>query len=153
LLETPHVLVAAAIAYKIGNPLLALPLALGSHFILEKVPHWNPHLNTEIRKYGKLTSTTMKIILGDVILAFFCGFLVAYSTLPDLAAFTTIMTACFFGVLPDLAEAPYYIWHKKNHLLEKLIKFQKSLQNDTSVIPGLATQLVTGIAAIVWILN
>jgi len=46
-LETPHVVVGAAIATKIANPFISLPLAFASHFLLEKVPHWNPHLNTE----------------------------------------------------------------------------------------------------------
>ncbi len=151
LLETPHVIVAAAIAYKIGNPALALPLALASHLILEKVPHWNPHLNTEIRKYGKLTPTTMKIIYGDIILASISGFLIAIKALPDSSLFLTVLLSSFLGVLPDVAEAPYYLWHKKTVLLEKLIKFQKSLQNDTTVLPGILTQLVTIFAAVIWI--
>ena len=53
MLETPHVIVGAAIAYKVVNPALALPLALGSHFILDITPHWNPHLSTETKKFGK----------------------------------------------------------------------------------------------------
>lgn len=50
MLETPHVLIGAAIATKVGNPFLAIPLAFASHFVLETVPHWNPHLNTETKK-------------------------------------------------------------------------------------------------------
>ncbi len=153
MLETPHVIVAAAIAYKLGNPALALPLSLGSHFILEKVPHWNPHLNTELRQHGRLTPLTMKIIYIDVLLALISGIVIASLTLPDVGKFLTILACCFLGILPDVAEAPYYLWHKKNELLEKLIKFQKSIQNDTTVVPGLITQLITISAAFVWILN
>ena len=49
MLETPHVAVGAAIAASIPNPLIAIPLAFASHFALELVPHWNPHLNTELK--------------------------------------------------------------------------------------------------------
>lgn len=153
LLETPHVIVAAAIAYKIGNPALALPLALGSHFVLEKVPHWNPHLNTELKKYGRLTKQTLTIIAVDTVVAFFTGLWIAMQALPDSGLFFTILACCFLGVLPDLAEAPYFLLNKKTEFLEKLVRFQKSVQNDTSVVPGLATQFVTSIAAIVWIFS
>lgn len=153
LLETPHVIVAAAIAYKIGNPALSLPLALGSHFILEKVPHWNPHLNTELKKYGKLTPLTMKIIFADIAFALVAGFYIASLALPDTNRALFILFACFLGALPDVAEAPYFLWHKKNLFLEKLVSFQKSVQNDTSIIPGIATQVITVFAAFWWILK
>ncbi|MFH1971517.1 MAG: hypothetical protein ABIJ05_04005, partial [Patescibacteria group bacterium] len=55
MLETPHIIVGAAIASKITNPLLSIPISFVSHFVLEKVPHWNPHLNSETEKYGKPT--------------------------------------------------------------------------------------------------
>ena len=67
MLETPHVIVGAAIATKVVNPALALPLAFGSHFILERVPHWNPHLNTEKNKFGKITVVSTKIVILDVV--------------------------------------------------------------------------------------
>ncbi len=153
MLETPHVIVAAAIAYKIGNPALALPLALGSHFILEKVPHWNPHLNTEIRKYGKLTTLTMTIIYFDVFIAFISGLYLAFTVIPDTNRSLIILIACFLGVLPDLAEAPYFLWQKKNLALEKLLKFQKSIQSDATPLIGLFTQAITIFAAIMWIIN
>jgi len=53
MLETPHVLAGAVIAAKVQNPFLAIPLAFASHFILEKVPHWNPHINAEMTKFGR----------------------------------------------------------------------------------------------------
>lgn len=151
MLETPHVIVAAAIAYKVGNPAIALPLALGSHFILEKVPHWNPHLNTELRKYGKLTSVTMRIIFLDSSLALLSGFYLASLAMPDINKFLIIILACLLGIMPDLVEAPYFLWKKKNKMLERLVGFQKSIQNDTTPLPGLFTQLVTILAVIIWI--
>ena len=66
-LETPHVVVGAAIATKVLHPALAIPLAFGSHFILEKVPHWNPHLNSETEKFGRPTRQSTYIVIADVI--------------------------------------------------------------------------------------
>jgi len=152
LLETPHVVVAAAIAYKVGNPALVLPLALGSHFVLEKVPHWNPHLNTEKKKYGRLTPKTQKIILVDSVIAFSIGSIIAFKALPDAALFATIILACFLSVLPDVLEAPYFFWNFQSKLTSKLHAFQKSIQNDTSVFPGLGFQAITVVAAFLWIL-
>ena len=68
MLEAPHVLVGIALAEKTGHPLLAIPLALGSHFVLDMLPHWNPHLNTEMRKLGRISANTRRIIFIDVII-------------------------------------------------------------------------------------
>jgi hypothetical protein len=61
-LETPHVVVGAAIATKVANPALAIPLAFASHFVLEKIPHWNPHLNTELKKFGRLAGLVHRVL-------------------------------------------------------------------------------------------
>ncbi|OGM24544.1 hypothetical protein A3D00_04845 [Candidatus Woesebacteria bacterium RIFCSPHIGHO2_02_FULL_38_9] len=151
MLETPHVVVGAAIATKIGNPFLAIPLAFGSHFLLERVPHWNPHLNTELKKYGKPTKQSTMLVIVDVILSLTFGLSIASKVLPDLGHAATVVAACFFSVLPDIMEGPYYFLNKRNKLIEKWINFQKSIQADTSLIPGLLTQLATIFTAIWWI--
>lgn len=153
MLESPHVAVAAAIAYKIPNPLVAIPLAFASHFLLELVPHWNPHLNTEIKKTGKVSKFSTNVVIADVILALIIGFYVASKALPNYSHFAVILFASFFGVLPDVIEGPYYFLNIKSNFIEKIwIPFQKSIQNDTSIIPGLITQTVTIGLALLWIL-
>ena len=154
MLETPHVVVGAAIATKIANPALALPLAFGSHFILEKIPHWNPHLNTEKSKFGKITKSTTKIVLADSATALILGSFIASQALPDVAHTFTILAACFASTLPDLIEAPYFFLGKNDDfIVKKWIPFKKSLQVDTSIIPGTLTQLIVIAAAFLWILS
>lgn len=154
MLETPHVVVAAAIAYKIPNPLIAIPLALLSHFVLEKVPHWNPHLNTETKKYGKPTKKSTLIVFTDAVLSIVLGGFIAWRVLPDTAHAATILAACFVATLPDLIEAPYYFLKQHSYFIEKTwIPFKKSLQEDALVIPGLLTQLLTLTAAFWWIFS
>lgn len=150
-LETPHVVVGAAIATQVSNPFLAIPLAFGSHFVLERIPHWNPHLNTEKNKNGKVSKQTTIIVAVDVALSLVLGFYIASRVLPDTAHFYTIIAACFFSVLPDVVEGPYFFLDINNPYIKKWIKMQKSIQNDTTVIPGLLTQFVTIIAAFWWI--
>ena len=151
MLETPHVMVGAAIAIKFPNPLVAIPLAFASHFVLEMVPHWNPHLNTETSKYGHPTKKSTLVVIADSSLALVGGSLIAYSALPDTGLAITILLACLASILPDLVEAPYFFLKSRNKIIEKWIKFQKSIQNDVSIVPGLLTQYLTIFTAIFWI--
>lgn len=154
MLETPHVIVAAAIAVNVANPALAIPLALGSHFVLEKIPHWNPHLNTELKKYGKITSQSTNIVIADSALALSLGGLTAYIMLPDVGLALTVLLACFVAVMPDLIEAPYYFLRKNSDfIVKKWIPFKKSVQIDASKGFGLLTQLLVVLASIWWILT
>lgn len=150
-LETPHVIVGAAIATKVVNPALALPLAFASHFVLEKVPHWNPHLNTETEKYGKPTKQSTKIVILDVATSLVAGFYIASRVLPDTGHFVIILAASAAAVLPDIVEGPYFFLNMRSKIIKRWILFQKSIQEDTTVVPGLLTQLVTVIAAFYWI--
>lgn len=152
-LETPHVVVGAAIATKVVNPVLAIPLAFGSHFVLEKVPHWNPHLNTEKNKYGKVTKKSTRIVALDVTLSLLLGTFIAYQAMPNTALAITILASCFASVLPDVIEGPYFFLGMESEFIKKWIKFQKSLQVDTTILPGLTTQVATIIAAFWWIFN
>jgi len=153
MLETPHVLVGAAIASKIPNPLISIPLALASHFLLEKIPHWNPHLDTETKKYGQPTKKSTIITIIDSTIALFSGSYIACLALPNTGHALTIFFACFFSILPDLVEAPYFFLNFRKDILKRWIKFQKSIQIDTGPLLGLFTQLVVIIASLLWIKN
>lgn len=153
MLETPHVAVGAAIAAKIPNPLISLPLALASHFVLEKIPHWNPHLNSEMEKFGRPTVKSTQVVIADASLALVTGGYIATTALPDTSHAMVILAASFLSVLPDLIEGPYFFLGRKSKFIKKWILFQKSIQVDTKVLPGLLTQALTVIAAFVWILS
>lgn len=152
MLETPHVAVGAALASKIPNPFIALPLSFASHFVFERVPHWNPHLNTEMKKFGKITKKSRYVVIADSSLAILTGGFIAYRSLPNVNHALLILAASLFSVLPDVIEAPYFFLKAKNKFIEKWIKFQKSLQVDTTPLPGLITQTAVFIAAVTWAL-
>lgn len=151
MLETPHVALGAAIAVAIPNPLISIPLAFASHFLLDMTPHWNPHLNTEIKKYGRLTNQTLLIIGFDVACAALLTAFLAYRVLPDQSLFTNILLSSFAAILPDIVEGPYFLLGFKNKYLMWWLKTQKAIQADANVFWGLTTQVLMMIATLYWI--
>jgi hypothetical protein len=151
MLETPHVMVGAAIATHVVNPALALPLALGSHFVLDRIPHWNPHLYTETQKLGQPSQKSTLIAWVDVGLALGLGLFVASRYLNNPSLVVLILASCLASVLPDLVKWPYYFLKKRGGLQEKWVVFERNLQVNASFWPGMFTQVATTVAAFWWI--
>lgn len=135
MLETPHVALGIAIATAIPNPLISIPLAFASHFVLDMTPHWNPHLNTELKKYGHLTKQTLFIIGLDLTCAVLLTIFLANGNM-------YIYLAAFAAILPDLAEGPHYIFGIRNKYLQIWINFQKSIQASANLFWGILTQVL-----------
>lgn len=145
MLELPHVLVGAAIGVTVSNPLLALPLSLASHFITDYLPHWNPHINTEIKKYGSITKKSLLILAADSGGALILGSMIAYQKSLSLSQFTIIMACCLLSVLPDVLEIPYYFFKKKIKWMENLIDFQRAHQWNVPALWGILAQVIVAI--------
>lgn len=151
MLETPHVAVGAAIAVSMANPALSLPLALGSHFLLDRIPHWNPHTYTEIAQSGKLQNNSLIIASIDAVCALILGLSIAYSLNPDYKKMFIVILASFLSVLPDLIKSPFYLLKCKNRLLKKYVDFERSLQVETNVYTGMFIQLIVVLGSIWWV--
>jgi len=149
-LETPHVIIGAAIASKIPNPLLSIPLAFGSHFLLDLSPHWNPHLYKETKKYGKPSKKSTLIVVADALVSLAVGGFFAYQKMPDIRSAVIILLACFAAVLPDLIEAPFFFLKKRSPAIKKWIVFHRSMQFNTSLVPGIISQIALIIATLSW---
>lgn len=154
MLETPHVAVGAAIATKIGNPYLALPLALASHFVLDRIPHWNPHFYTETKKYGKPSKASTTLAVADSLVALGLGIAAAGKALPDSTKFAIVIAACFLSVLPDQIKTPFFFFKKlRKGKLKKYVLFERSLQVDAPFWPGITTQILVTAASVWWMLG
>ena len=153
MLELPHTLVGAAIATKIPNPLISLPLALTSHILIDLVPHWNPSLYTETKKFGRPTKRSNQIVFWDTGLSLIAGFVVASRVLPDYYHFAIIVLACFMAVVPDVIEAPFFYLNYRPKFLKKLILWQHDHQGRAKPLPGLVVQLFTAALAILVIFS
>lgn len=154
MLETPHVALGVAIASKIGNPWIAIPLSFVSHFALDRVPHWNPHLFTETEKNGKPSVVSTKIAIIDIASALLLGLLFAFNSLPDWRKTLLILACCLASVASDAIKYPYYYLGLRQKWLVKWVKMERSIQVDTkSVFWGLATQILIILTSFFWIFN
>lgn len=152
MLQTPHVVVGTAIAIKVGNPALAIPLALMSHFVLDRVPHWNPHTYTEAIKYGLPKKNTIVLTIIDIGIALILGLWIASLFLPNYPTALIILTCAFASVAPDIAKYPFFVFKKVRHgLYKKYVEWERSMQTDVSFYPGVLTQLTIIIVGLWWI--
>lgn len=149
MLELPHIIVGAAMATKIPNPLISLPLAFLVHFPLDLIPHWNPHLYQETKKYGKPTKKTTLIVVADLLLSLGAGFFLAARVLPDINHAFCIILACFAAVALDVIEGPYFFLNFRPQWLRRLIEFQHRHQGRALLVPGLIVQVTVVILGIV----
>lgn len=142
MLEFPHAMVGAAIATAIPNPLISVPLALASHFITDYVPHWNPHIHTEKKRYGHVTKKSILILTVDAGLALFFGLWLASNALPNSTQALNIVLCCLASVAPDVAEIPYYFSNIRIAPIERLLSWQRQHQWNVPMIWGLLSQLL-----------
>lgn len=141
MLTFPHTLVAAAIVRLFPNPLICLPLALLSHFMLDFfVIHWNPHLYTEFHKSKKIAINSLKIVIGDALFALAFCLLIVLRYLPNTQLIALFASAIFLATLPDTIEIPYYFFGSHSKLLEKYIDFQHRHQSNGNAFWGIITQ-------------
>ncbi len=153
MLETPHVVVGIALATKFQNPIIAVPLALASHFVLDKVPHWNPHTFTETMKSGHPSKSTIAITLVDITIALISGLTFAYTALPNQTLALTILTCCFASVLPDVSKYPFFLFKAtRQGVYRKWVEYERSLQVETArPFLGILSQVVTILVALYFI--
>ncbi len=151
MLETPHVAVGIALATRFPNPWVSIPLALASHFVLDKIPHWNPHLYTETQKLGHPSEKSTSIAVIDIGAAFLMGSFFAYRALPDTKMAILILTCSLASVLSDVVKYPYYYFHARQKFFVNWVKFERSIQVDTkSQFWGIFTQVVIIGASLWW---
>jgi len=152
MLETVHVAVGVGIALSSPNPSLTLPLAFASHFVLDMVPHWNPHTYTETKKFGRPSNKTIFITAVDIIFSLILGLGVAYLLLPNTYLAILVLAASFLAVLPDITKYPYFMFKSlRKGVYKKWVDYERSLQNDVALIPGSLTQIIILASALWWI--
>lgn len=153
MLETPHVVLGAAIATKFPNPWIAIPLAFASHFVLDKVPHWNPHTYTETVKNGGPSRNTIIIAAADAVLSLAIGLEFAYNALPNQALALNIIACSLASVLPDVSKYPFFLFKKLRHgIYKKWVDYERTMQVQVdSAFWGLTTQTLLILASFWWL--
>lgn len=97
-----HALIGAAIAAKIGDPVSAMVIAFGTHFICDAIPHWD--LGTNWRLRPKVITGTLAVV--ETLIAIFLPFFLFRNFVPNEF---TLSLAIMMSLLPDWLEAPYYL--------------------------------------------
>ena len=140
MLELAHALTGGVIAYEIGNPALSLPLAFASHFVVDLLPHWNPHLAKEKKRFGFISKKTTFLVVVDSLIGLTLGLFLAFKALPDIKRMFFVVAGCFLAIFPDLVEAPFYFLHQKGKLMKKIVNFQGKIQYGVHFWPGMLFQ-------------
>lgn len=150
MLETPHVALGAAIAVAVPNPLVSIPLAFASHFVLDMVPHWNPHFYTETQIHGRPTKLSTLIAVSDELVAIGLTLYIAYYFLPDYQKSISIMACAFASVLSDQIKFPYF-YFKMNGLIKRWVLWERKIQVEIEPFWGILTQIIVTGVSLYWI--
>lgn len=140
--STAHSLVGAAIAAKLGNPVLAIPLVFASHFLLDCVPHWD----TGTSWHDRPKKVTFVYSALDVFLGIGLSLLLFAPGVNPLY----LLLMIFISTLPDWLQSPYIFWNIKLPPFYWFYKLQSKLNSKDGSWFGIATQLVIVIPLLLW---
>lgn len=122
---TGHAVIGVVIAATIPNPVVAIPLAVGSHILADLFPHWDAGTN----RHEKSKDRFVMEATADVVLSFAITFFLIVYLFPQtnlLYAYIVVLAAQFF----DWASAPYLFLKIKNPPIFKwFYDFQKSFDS------------------------
>lgn len=132
MLTTAHAVTGATIGVLIPNPWIAVPLALGSHFILDSIPHWQETL----APYVPTKKTYIRIPL-DVALSVA---LVVLITVWHPAATTHIWMSTIAANVADADTLTILLPSIRRGLIAQFYDWHCNIQRETSSIWGIFTQ-------------
>lgn len=142
---TAHALAGAVIVSQIHNPAISLPLAFGSHIVMDLVPHWDAATHwREKSKIRLIIEAGVDVLLGIVLSFFLFGKLV---NLPLLAA------GVLMAQLPDWLEAPYVFFGWRFFPFNYIYKIQSKFHFRKDRPWGLINQIVFVTALIILTVN
>jgi len=138
MLLAPHILVGAAVAVSTPEPILGLVFAFLSHFILDRIPHWEYSVEP-LRNISAKGLLYVAPILRRVALDITAGvvmLVIAVAISPDDIPFTAWALGGFLGILPDglsfllftkknggywsIILKMFYVFHQKVHFDKKM---------------------------------
>jgi len=126
---TPHVAVGVAIGSLIPNPVLAVPLAFASHFVLDAVPHWDDiGLGKLKERRGRIPSAPFRRILLDFLLALSFVLFFVYWSMPDWGVAANISACALASILPDVYYTPLAFFGWRWGFVLWMVRLQSRIQ-------------------------
>jgi len=140
---TSHAIVGSVIAAKIGNPALAVPIALASHVVLDSIPHWD----TATNGHGKRNLKTFINTIFDFVISL----VVSYFIITLLFPGTNLLYAFFIIIIAQLFDwfTVPYLFFGINFISYYVYKFQKLFDRKLASPWGVITQVATVCAIVV----
>lgn len=140
---TGHALIGTVIAAKVGNPALAIPIAIASHFLCDALPHWDTGTNRDKKSKTRFFVET----LADLALGFILSWVLIVWIFPAtnlLYAFLMILVA----QSPDWLTAPYLFLNWDFPPFTWFYQCQKKFDTEKNLPWGFINQAVAIIALI-----
>lgn len=147
---TGHALIGASIATQIGNPFICLPLSFFSHFLIDKIPHWDPMTNKKNKTKKQIyIETAIDIILSYILVA------VIFVGIFNVSDPLLIFISAFASQLPDFFEAPYLLTKKQIFPFYQDYKVQSWIHDigfnaRLDGFWGVTTQVITVLIFLIW---
>jgi len=153
---TPHIIVGATIGAKIHNFWLIIILSLVSHFVLDKIFHWEYSSNNKSLKSfrERRDFKSLSIFVGQIFIDALVGALIVFlclkiKNLLDWNSLMYILVGCFFSVLPDIVLGISFLFRSSNFsqkyytLHEKYLHFKKETEKEGKItFLGIFTQVL-----------
>ena len=145
---TSHAVIGTVIAAKIGNPAVAIPIAIASHLLADIIPHWD----TATNRKKKTLSLFFTHSFVDVAVGLIISLFILNTFFPDtrlLYALLIIIAAS----LPDILTAPYLFLNWKFRPFTDFYRFSKLFDNKLDNTWGKINQFaIVGLLVILAIL-
>ncbi len=133
MLTTPHTAAGAALGAALGDPLLVIPVAIASHFILDSVPHWQETL----APYIPTKKTYIRVPI-DIALAIA---LTVWSAHLQPMHIEAIWIGAISANAPDIDSVIVIVPKLKQGIVKKYWDWHCKIQRETSSTWGVMAQL------------
>jgi hypothetical protein len=144
MLSIPHSLTGAYIASQIPHPIIYTPLAIGSHYLGDWIPHWDFGTGLSLGKRKKSTAIFLEII--ELIISFTLIYFFFQKGIQQIQ--WHIWTGALLGILPDLLDAPRNFLKIRFKLLDPIYDLHHFFHHSTPhIFFGLLPQIIV-VAAI-----
>jgi hypothetical protein len=133
---TGHAVLGTVIAVKVGNPALAVPLAIASHIAADIFPHWDTATNIRIKGRRRVIAESFI----DLIFGFSISYAIVFLLFPQANLFYVLFIILIAQSL-DWLMLPYYFLRIKFPLFVWAYRFQKSFNHTLDKPWGIINQI------------
>lgn len=159
---TPHLLLGAAIGAKIKHFGWIIVLGIVSHFILDKIPHWDYEVGlkkfSKQKSYKALFISFLKITIDGLIGLIIVFFIIWQKEITEIRYFSFVLVGILASLLPDFILGTILLFYNKfGNLAKNYVNFHENIAHYKKHITkptllGLGTEIIVSLIAIIMLL-